>query len=190
MASFALRGRVPCCLCVSLVLAVSGFAIRRAGPSDASAIAAAHVDSIRAIGPLFYPSEIVSHWGARLTPDVYVRAMAGGEVFWIATDDQDGNAEVLGFSTHRIDGDDHGTAVYVRGKAARRGIGSALFRSAEAAAIAAGATSIHVDASLAAVEFYKANGFEETGRGEHRLPSGQPMACVFMRKSLPTQRTK
>lgn len=96
-----------------------------------------------------------------------------------------GKPEVLGFSSHRIDGDEHGTAVYVRGKAARQGVGSALFRVAEAAAVATGATSINIDASLAAVEFYKANGFEEVGRGEHRLWSGRPMACVFMRKKLP-----
>jgi hypothetical protein len=59
-----------------------------------------------------------------------------------------------------------------------------LFRTAEAAAIAAGGTGIHVDASLAAVEFYTANGFEEVGRGEHRLWSGRSMACVFMEKHL------
>ena len=75
-------------------------------------------------------------------------------------------------------------AVYVRGRAARFGIGSALLRSAEDSAMGAGASSIHIDASLAAVEFYKANGFEEIGRGEHRLWSGRAMACVFMRKAI------
>jgi hypothetical protein len=59
-----------------------------------------------------------------------------------------------------------------------------LFRAVEAAALAAGATSSHIDASLAAVEFYKANGFEEVGRGEHRLSSGGSMPFVFMRKRL------
>ena len=49
-----------------------------------------------------------------------------------------------------------------------------------------GATSIHVDASLAAVAFYRANGFGEVGRGNHRLRSGRDMACVFMRKTLTT----
>jgi putative acetyltransferase len=110
--------------------------------------------------------------------------MARGEVFFIAIDQRDGQPQVLGFSSHRVDDGEHRTAVYVRGTAARAGVGSALFRMAEAAAIAAGATSIHVDASLTAVEFYKANGFEETGRGEHRLWSGRAMACVFMRKAV------
>jgi putative acetyltransferase len=116
--------------------------------------------------------------------DLYVRAMTRGEVFYIAIGGPDDNPQVLGFSSHASDGGEHRTAVYVRGAAARRGIGTALFRAAEAGAVGAGATRVNVDASLAAVEFYKANGFEEVGRGEHRLWSGRPMACVFMRKEL------
>jgi len=34
------------------------------------------------------------------------------------------------------------------------------------------------------VEFYKANEFEETGRGVARLMSWRSMPCVFMRKLL------
>jgi len=160
------------------------FTVRRAGLADADEIAAAHLDSIRSIGPLYYDAAVVSDWGAQVKGDLYVNAMDRGEVFYIAIGALSETPEVLGFSSHRIDGDEHGTAVYVRGKAAHHGIGSALFRAAEAAAIAAGATSIHIDSSLAAVQFYKANGFEEVGRGEHRLWSGRPMRCVFMRKNL------
>ena len=162
------------------------FTVRRARLADADRIAAAHLDSIRSIGPQYYEAAIVSDWGARVKGDLYVNAMAGGEVFFIAIGEPGNNPEVLGFSSHRIDEDEHRTAVYVRGRAVRFGIGSALFRSAEAAALAAGAASIHVDASLAAVAFYKANGFDEVGRGEHRLWSGRSMACVFMRKNLAT----
>lgn len=163
---------------------IVNFEIRQAGLADVDEIAAAHLDSIRSIGARYYPAEIVNDWGAQVKGDLYVSAMARGEVFFIAIGNLGGKPEVLGFSSHRIDGDEHGAAVYIRGKVARLGIGSALFRSAETAAIAAGASCIHVDASLAAVEFYKANGFEEVGRGEHRLWSGRPMACVFMRKNL------
>src|SRR2546422_10192359 len=108
------------------------------------------------------------------------------ESFYISVDEINGIPTVLGFASHRVDGTQHGTAVCVRGMAARRGIGSALFRLAEAHAIAMGATSIHVDASLAAVAFYRANGLEEVGRGNHRLRSGRDMACVFMRKTMTT----
>ena len=159
------------------------FVLRRATPSDADAIAAAHVDSIRAIGPDFYPQHVVDAWAAGLTRDLYVRAMTDGEAFFVAVDPGDDQV-VLGFSTHRTEPDEHRTAVYVRGSAARRGVGSALFHAAEADVRASGGTSITISASLAAVDFYTATGFAETGRGEHRLRNGVMMACVFMCKTL------
>src|SRR6187551_1148115 len=111
--------------------------------------------------------------------------MGGGEVFFIAVGELDSQPAVLGFaSDHRVEGTEHGTSVYVRGAAARQGIGSALLRLAEAEAAARGATCIRIEASLAGVEFYKANGYDEVARGGTRLMSGRPIACVFMRKVI------
>ena len=160
------------------------FQTRQAVPEDAHAIALAHLDSIRSIGPRFYPPDVVEAWGAGLTPDIYVNAMHGGEAFFVAIGQLDDQAAVLGFSTHRVDDAQDGASVYVRGSAARRGIGTALLQLAEAHAVVHGATTIQIQASLAGVEFYKANGFEELGRGEAHLMSGQSMPCVFMRKVL------
>jgi len=160
------------------------FTIRRAQPDDADDIAAAHLDSIRSIGPQYYPADIVNDWGARVKGALYVEAMGRGEVFFVAVGASDGRTSVLGFSSHGVDGDQHHAGVYVRGAATRSGVGSALLRTAEASAIAAGARSIDLESSLAAVEFYKANGFDEVGRGEHPLWSGRSMACAFMRKLL------
>ena len=157
---------------------------RRAAIRDAEAIALAHADSIGSIGPDFYSPEVVKAWGSGLTPDLYIRAMDAGEAFFIAVGELDGKMVVLGFATHRVDDDQDGASVYVRGRAARRGIGTALLRLAEDHARAHGAATIQIQASLAGVEFYKANGFEELGRGEARLMSGHAMACVFMRKTL------
>lgn len=168
----------------SAIVPLGDVQTRRAGAADAEAIALAHADSIRSIGPRFYPWEVVQAWGSGLTPDLYIRAMAGGEAFFIATGELDGQTAVLGFATHRVDDDQDGASVYVRGRAARRGIGTALLRLAEDRARAHGAKTIQIQASLAGVEFYKANGFEELGRGEARLLSGHSMACVFMRKTL------
>jgi len=161
------------------------FATRRATESDADAIAEAHRDSIRSIGPWFYPPDVVDDWQDGLTGDVYLNAMDSGEVFFLATGTVDGENVVLGFSSdYRIEGATHGMSVYVRGVAARRGIGSQLFALAEAHAVEHGATSIEIAASLAGLEFYRAQGFVETGRGETRLMSGGSIACVFMRKQL------
>lgn len=165
------------------------FEVRRAGPVDVYAMAAAHRDSIRSLGSRFYDAEVVDYWGALVSPGLYTNAMARGEAFFVAVDRLRESAEVLGFSSHRSDAGEHGTAVYVRRKAARCGVGTALFQSAEAHAKAAGATSLEVAASLAAVEFYRRVGFEEVGRGEHALSPGRSMACVFMRKTLRHQRS-
>jgi putative acetyltransferase len=158
--------------------------IRRAHPEDAEAILSAHVDSIRSAGPAFYPTDVIEAWSVDLTADVYVRAMRGGEAFFVATGPIDGAPAVLGFATHRVDDGQDGTSVYVRGTVTRRGIGTALLRLAEEHALAQGATTLHIQASLAGVDFYKANAFEEIGRGEAVLSSGRSMACVFMRKIL------
>ena len=163
-------------------MTVITFETRRAHPADADDIAAAHLDSIRSIGPRLYPPDVVDDWAAGVTPDLYIHAMKRGELFFIALGVIDGRHAVLGFSSHRVHNGEHRTAVYVRGSAARQGIGSALFRLAEADAIAGGARAIHVDASLAAVEFYRANGFVEVGRGEHKLRSGRLMPCAFVEK--------
>ena len=158
---------------------------RVAQPADAEGIALAHRDSIQSIGPEFYPPNVVNDWQEGLTGDVYLRAMEGGEVFFIATGKVDGEPLILGFSCdYCIEGSKHGTSVYVRGIAARRGIGSALFEMAQASAVSRGASSLHIEASLAGVDFYRANGMTEIGRGETHLRSGRPIACVFMEKEL------
>jgi putative acetyltransferase len=158
------------------------FAIRRAGLADLEAIAAAHVDSIRSLGAMYYEADVVRDWAATVSGRLYADAMAAGEVFFVAV--RPPEAHVLGFSSHRVDDGEHGVSVYVRGEAARRQVGTALLRAAEAAAIAAGATSLSIDASLAALDFYKKSGFVEVRRAEHRLASGRAMPCVVMRKPL------
>ena len=165
--------------------ATSKAAIRRATPTDAARIADAHRDSIQSIGSAFYPPSVVAAWQNGLGPELYVNAMERGEVFFIAEHQVVDDAEVLGFaSDYPIEGAQHGVSAYVRGRAARHGIGSALLRLAEADARDKGAMVIRIEASLAAVEFYRANGYVEIGHGHIRLTSGQPIACAFMKKDL------
>jgi putative acetyltransferase len=158
---------------------------RVAVPADADEIALAHRDSIRSLGPAYYAPHVVDAWQDGLTGRVYLDAMARGETFFIATGEVDGATRVLGFSSdYRIEGTTHGTSVYVRGVAARRGIGSRLLAMAEAHARGAGAACVVIEASLAGVDFYRANGYIEVGRGDTQLMSGHTIACVFMRKDL------
>jgi GNAT superfamily N-acetyltransferase len=157
---------------------------RLATTADAAGIAAAHLDSIHSIGARYYSLEVVADWTAPISGARYLERMQGGEVFYVTVGMVSGKPEVLGFASHRIAKGQHRTAIYIRGIATRTGIGSKLFRLAEARAIAQGATSIHVDSSLAAVAFYKANGFATLGSGEYQLRSGRSMECVFMQKQL------
>ena len=114
--------------------------------------------------------------------------MERGEVFFIAERQAAGGREVLGFaSDYAIEGARYGVSAYVRGRAARQGLGSTLLRLAEADAIQKGATVIRIEASLAAVEFYRANGYVEIEHGHTHLMSGQPIACVAMTKDLQTE---
>ena len=93
----------------------------------------------------------------------------------------------MGFSSdYCIEGQRHASSVYVRGRAARQGVGSILLAKAEAHAIETGATSIEIEASLAGVAFYKANRFVEIGHGEAHRTTGRSLQCVFMRKDLLT----
>lgn len=157
------------------------FRVREATAEDGSSIAAAHVDSIHSLGAAAYDPAIVAEWGAPRSGERYVNAMAGGERFFVAVDRA---GRIVGFAAHRVEAGDHRIAVYVRGDASRRGVGSALLLAAEAVARARGAAAIHVDASLVAVAFYAANGFVEREPAMHALHSGRAMACIKMEKRL------
>lgn len=162
------------------------FETRRARVDDVDAMADAHRESIESIGPAFYPAEVVAHWQAGVTSDLYRHAMKNGEVFFIAIADVNGQPQVLGFASDYVIAESkHGVSAYVRGCAACRGVGSRLLQLAVAHAQERGATTLEIESSLAAVEFYKANGFAERARGEITLATGHPIACVFMRRDLP-----
>lgn len=154
---------------------------REAGRGDVDAIAEAHRDSIQSLGTSFYAPEAVVAWQEGVRRELYLEAMDRDEVFFIASR----NNEVMGFaSDYSIDGNKHGTSAYVRGSAARQGIGSTLLCLAEARARLRGAQSVDIEASLTAVDFYRRHGFIETGRGDSLLTTGKTIACVFMRKDL------
>ena len=65
-------------------MAIEGVQIRRADSADVEAIAAAHRDAILSIGAGFYPPHVVADWQAGISRDLYLEAMARGEVFFVA----------------------------------------------------------------------------------------------------------
>ena len=158
---------------------------RIADRTDVDSMADAHRDSIRSLGATHYPRAVVAEWAAVVDGHLYLQAMDRGEVFFIATTTGPNGPMILGFaSDYRIDGTVHGVSAYVRGSAVRRGIGTRLLTMAETFGRTQGATAVHIEASLGAVDFYRANGFVAVSEGDVGLPSGFRMACVFMRKEL------
>ena len=54
--------------------------IRQADRTDVNAIAEAHRDSIKSLGPAFYSPTDVEAWKQGLSGEVYLKAMDAGEV--------------------------------------------------------------------------------------------------------------
>jgi GNAT superfamily N-acetyltransferase len=109
--------------------------------------------------------------------------MENGVCFFVAVESREYEDErIVGFSSYTLEKGKHRTGVYVIGEVARYGVGTALLTAAVDAARRCGAEVINIDASLGAVAFYKINGFEELGNGEHETKGGRRMACVFMRR--------
>jgi putative acetyltransferase len=75
-------------------------------------------------------------------------------------------------------------ACYVAPQACRKGVGSALIREIERAALEQGVAFLEADSSLTAAPFYAARGYEIREYGEHILQNGRRMTCVKMRKEL------
>ncbi|MCO0638337.1 GNAT family N-acetyltransferase, partial [Lutimaribacter sp. EGI FJ00014] len=75
-------------------------------------------------------------------------------------------------------------ACYVSPEAGRKGVGSALVRELERVAKERGLPFLELASSITAEPFYAKLGYEVHERGQHILGSGQPMACVKMRKEL------
>src|SRR5919106_6836895 len=108
----------------TLIGKIVEFETHMAQASDVDDIASAHRDSIRSIGPRFYPLSVVNDWEDGITGALYLSAMEAGEVFYIAKAMQNGGPVVLGFaSDYSSDRPRHGTSVYVRGIAAGCGVG-------------------------------------------------------------------
>lgn len=75
-------------------------------------------------------------------------------------------------------------AFYVDPGFARRGIGALLLARSEKAALEAGFNRVELTATMPAVPFYAANGYEQAGPFQLRLPSGRPLELRRMIKRL------
>lgn len=157
--------------------------IRPAQVDDIVGMADIHYAAVHQLAAGFYPREVLDSW-SRLpderryqqlrtaidsSEEILVVAKAGEELAgW--------GAVVPGVGDLR--------AVYIGPDFARRGIGSRLLSALERLAVDAGSIELKLEASINAVAFYRARGYETVGPGTHQLPDGREMACVRMKRSL------
>jgi putative acetyltransferase len=157
--------------------------IRAATPMDAAAILQVHQQSIRVLGSEVYSLAEVESWAAGLVPERYVEAMnEGGEIFIVAVATGD---VLVGFCSFR---DDEVKGLYVAPEWARRGVGSALLREAEAMMAAAGHRHIRLGASLSGQAFYEHHGYRVIEQHGWKSRGGLVMDAFAMEKALPAAR--
>lgn len=75
-------------------------------------------------------------------------------------------------------------AFFVHPDAARMGIGRAILRRCEAAALADGFTAAEMMATLPGVPLYEVSGYERHENHDVNLPDGETIVCVRMSKRL------
>lgn len=161
--------------------------IRRAKDGDAAAIRRIHLASIRGLGRQAYTDEQVEAWAHDRDPDEYpieaddttiFVAERGGSIVgfgWLSAEpDADFQAEVDG----KI------SAIYVHPAMARDGIGETLYQALETRAREAGFESLGLWASLNAVPFYEAQGYQKIQELSYEFEDGVTGPALEMRKSL------
>jgi putative acetyltransferase len=156
---------------------VSDYTIRRATPADAEQITPVHVASIRTLCAKDYTPEQINAWAGWKSPGKYRKAMAAGEVFYVA----DVAGRVVGFSA--LLGDEV-RAVYLHPDHVGRGLGRKLLEALEAEARARGVAELRLTSTLTSLRFYEACGYTKGDLHDHPVTGGVTLPCVHFTKRL------
>ena len=155
---------------------------RPAIPSDATAMLLVHREAVASKAGAHYAQATIRAWAAGATPDRVARVelqIADPDFVVLVAEAGD---EVVGYAIATPSKNEL-RAVYVKPNSIGH-VGRALLAEVERRAFNAGTEFLVCSASLNAEAFYKANGYTEEGRGQHRMRTGDLMDCVFMRKKL------
>lgn len=133
--------------------------IRPLQPEDLDTLHTIHTRAIREACAKDYAPDVIAVWAASRSPQNYIRAQSKGETFHVATD---ANNQPLGFCSWKAG---EFTCLYINPDHHGQRIGTALIRTAEAAADAAGTPLTYVESTLTAQKFYERHGYTKTGTG-------------------------
>lgn len=162
--------------------------LREATPADAERIRDVHLRSIEELGGQAYSEAQVAAWGHDRDPQEY--PIDADETHVLVAEDRDDG--IVGFGWLRngardylqttVDGEL--VAVYVHPSVTRRGIGSRLCEALEAEADSWGIRSLGLWASLNAVPFYEAQGYDRVTAHTHEYREGVELTLIEMAKRL------
>lgn len=158
--------------------------IRAAIHNDATPMMLLHREAIFLKASASYDTNTLNAWAPGATPDRIARVEEeiADPKFIVLIAEAAG--QIIGFAM-AIPSTNELRAVYVKPNSVGN-VGRRLLAELEDRAVKAGARFLACDASLNAESFYKANGYVAEGRADHTLSSGSTVACVQMRKNLPT----
>jgi putative acetyltransferase len=161
--------------------------IRRARAGDGETIRRIHLASIRGLGGRAYPEEVVEAWAHDRDPEEYPIDEDDTAVFLA---EQAGSVVGFGWITYGGDPDFRAAvdgkigAVYVHPSVARQGVGTTIYQALETRAREAGLESLGLWASLPAVPFYEAQGYERVREVEYEFDDGVTGLTLEMKKGL------
>jgi putative acetyltransferase len=163
-----------------------GVGIREATPDDALAVRDVHLASIEGLGPSAYDPEVVAAWAHDRDPTEYP-IVANNSCFLVAE-----KRKLVGFGWLAFEPGEHlvseakaeVTAVYARPEIAREGVGSALLAELERVARERGIETLGLWASLPALPFYLAQGYERVAEHTHEFAPGVEGRIVEMQTEL------
>lgn len=155
--------------------------IRPFQPGDETAMLTIHGRSILAISDTVYGRAELESWAFGRDVEGYLSAMASGEVYHIAAI-QD---EVIGFCSHKLHPDGWGEicGLYVDPDHQACGVGGQLMANAERMIRAASRWRIWIEASLAALPFYRAVGYRVVDELTHTTRGGLRLAICRVERA-------
>jgi len=157
--------------------------IRPFAPADAESVVRVHWEAVHETAGADYPPDILNEWSIPVTPERVQAFRATRATSKEITLVAEKNGHVVGFGAF-LPATNELTAIYVLPEAGSQGVGKQLLQELERLARERGLTELHLDSSLTAEPFYRANGYVRESTEEHTRASGRKMPAVQMRRAL------
>lgn len=161
--------------------------VREAVPDDGEDIRDVHLASITELGGQCYDNSQVEAWAHDRDPDKY--PIESAETYFLVAER---NGQIVGFGNMKPEAEDYFestvdgeiTAVYVHPSVSRQGVGTRIYTELEAEARRQHVNTLGLWASLNAVPFYEAHGYQRVTEHVHEFHGGIKGTVVEMSKSL------